>query len=554
MVVRMRNGAFIGKWALPFLVAGIFFLCGAGSAPASEEQLQKAAAEFKAKNFLKAKDLYREAYLSAKSGALADRALFGLAQAEYLLKNYSEAALNLRRYAANKNAAQRDEALFMLGSSLFFLNKLSEAERVLATVGGEFTDKATITRAEIALQNRQFGLAETLFSRVDRKLLETDNRAIYVEAMLLARKGQGNQAIATVDRIPAAALRNEDLRVERAVVYLLAGRATEAVGMLKSFLQAPLSGMEQVRARRALFQAYEQLGNAGEMVKVGTELLQFDANDDLRRRVIAAYDKLGDVENALKQASQLRDRGLKSLEIEKRLRKVLEADSPQAADLVQRFAMYLHSESPVLSQSAVYLARKGKKSEGRALLQRAVKGSSPSDASLALAEIYVQEGRYDDAKKLLQPLVTHKQFGQGALLMLGEIAERKGDAKGAIELLQKTVKPGKSGKQPHIDSRLGDLYWQTGDKASAIKHYTAAADGGDVDAMIKVADAQYLGGQYRIAEKYYKKALDKDPKDAGQKQWLQYQYGKLTNKREYIEKAAAGGGEIGEAARMYLDR
>jgi len=223
-------------------------------------------------------------------------------------------------------------------------------------------------------------------------------------------------------------------------------------------------------------------------------------------------------------------------------------------DLVQRFAFYLHSESPVLAQSAAYLAKKGKKSEGRALLQKAVKGSSPSDASLALAEIFIQEGRYDDAKKLLQPLVTHKLFGQSALLMLGDIAARKGDPKGAIDLLQKTAKAGKTGKQPRVESRLGDLYWQTGDKASAIKHYTVAADGGDVDAMIKVADAQYIGGQYRIAEKYYKKALDKDPKDAGQKQWLQYQYGKLSNKREYIEKAAAGGGEIGEAAKMYLDR
>lgn len=521
---------------------------------ASEELLAKAAKESAAKNHLKARELYREAYIAARSGPLADRGLFGLAKTEYLLKNYSEAALHLRRYAAIQGVAQRDEALLMLGYANYFQNRPAEADRIFATIGGEELGRALIGRAEIALQNQQTGSAESLFSKVDKKLAESDSRAIYVQAMLLARKGYGDQAVAMIDRLSPLVLRNEDLRVERAVVYLLSGRTKEAVVLLNSFIQTPTSGMEQVRARRALFQAYEQQGKTDELLKIGIELLQFEGNDELRRKMVMLYEKQGDLENALRQASQLRDRGIRSLEVEKRLKKVLEADTPQSVDLIQRFAFYLHAESPVLAECAVYLTKKGKKSEARALLQKAAKGTGASDASLALAEIYLQDGLYDEASRLLQPLAATKQHGQAAQVLLADLADRKGDSRGAIALLQKSLKQGKPGKQSRIEVKLGDLYWRAGERAPAVRHYDAAADAGDTEAMVKAADAHYLSGHFGKAEKYYKKALDKDLKDARQKQWVQYQYGKLTSKRDYLEKAAASGGEIGEAAQIHLNR
>lgn len=521
---------------------------------ASEEILTKAAAEIKVRNYLKARDLYRDAFIAAKSGPLADQALLGIARSDYLLKNYSEAALNLKRYVANQNAADRDEALTMLGYAYLLQHKLTDADRTFSSVGGEYASKALVGRAAIALQNQQPAAAESLFARVDKRFAETDNRAIAVQAMLLARKGLGEQAVAAIDRIPAPALRDEDLRVERAEVYLVAGKAKEAETMLRSFIQNPSGRLEQVRARRVLLRAVEVQGKQDEVLSIALELLSYDPNDDVRRKVIAIYDRKGDLENCLKQASQLKDRGIRSLEIEKRLKKVIEDDTAQSVDLVQRFAYHLHQDSPVLAQAAAYLAKKGKKAEGRVLLQRAVKGSASSDASLALAEIYIQEGRYDEAQKLLQPLMGGKASGQSALLLLGDIAERKGDTKAAIDLLQKAVKQGKQGKLARVEMRLGDLYWQSGDKTAALKYFSAAADAGEIDAMIKLADAHYLGGQARLAEKFYKKALDKKPADPKQMQWIQYQYGKISQKREYIEKAAAGGGEIGEAARMYLNR
>lgn len=539
---------------LLFILAAICSVVLAVSAHASEEMLNKAAAELKARNYLKAKDLYREAYISAKNGPLADSGLFGLAKTEYLLKNYSEAVLHLKRYAAKQDAPQRNEALAMLGYAYFFQNRLAEADRTFSTVGGGEASRALIGRAEVALQNNQAAAAESLISRVDRTLVDTDSRAIYVQAMLLAKKGMGDQAVAMINRVPLLVLREQDLRVERAVVYLLGGKSKEAITLLNSFLASPLSGMEQARTRRALVLAYELTGKPDEMLKTALELLQFDSSDELRRKVIVAYDRKGDLESALKQASQLRDRGLRSLEVEKKLKKAIEADTPKTVDLVQRFAFYLHAESPMLATCATYLAQKGKKLESRNLLQKAVKGTGATEASLALAELYVQEARYEEAAKLVQPLVGSKQHGQSALLLLADIADRKGDTQGAIALLQKTQKAGKSGKQPRLELRLGDLAWKSGDRTGAIKHYTAAADAGEVDAMVKVADAQYLTGQNRLAEKYYQKALSRDLKDARQKQWVQYQYGKLTGNRESLEKAAAAGGEVGEAARIYLNR
>jgi len=138
--------------------------------------------------------------------------------------------------------------------------------------------------------------------------------------------------------------------------------------------------------------------------------------------------------------------------------------------------------------------------------------------------------------------------------LLADIAARKGDLKDAIELLKQSSKLKKSGKNSQTEARLGDLYWKLGEKTTALKHYTNAADAGNFDAMVKLADRQYLEGRYKLAEKYYKKALEHLPKDSGYEQWLHYQYGKLTHKRDYLEKAAAAGGEIGEAAKIYLQR
>jgi len=84
---KNRCTGFRGKFMLStfhiikswFFLILLVFICTAscGYALASEELLQKAAAEMQAKNYLKAREFYREALISPQIGPLADQALFG---------------------------------------------------------------------------------------------------------------------------------------------------------------------------------------------------------------------------------------------------------------------------------------------------------------------------------------------------------------------------------------------------------------------------------------------------------------------------------------------
>ncbi|KAF0183713.1 MAG: tetratricopeptide repeat domain protein [Nitrospirae bacterium] len=517
---------------------------------ATEELLQKADKNLESKNYLKAKEEFREVFIAAKTGALAELALFGIAKSDFLLKNYSESVLNMQRYIASQSAARRDEARIMLGYSYLFLRKYPEAQKAFEAAGGEFAGQSLLGRAELALHAGQVKSADQLLAAVPSSSFDS-NRAMFVKALLLAKKGAGSEALSLIDKVSAPALRDEDIRVDKAEIYLLSGRIKESEAFLKSILAAPLSSVEQLRARRILLQAYERQGRTDDMLTIAQDLLSYDTNDEVRRKLIVLFDTKNDLENSLKQIAQLRDKGLRSLEVERRLKKALSEGGPKTLDLLQRFAFHLNAESPVLAEAANYLAKNGKKAEARSLLQKAARSGTPSEASIALADIFIQEGKHDEAKKLLQPLLTTKQHAQSALLLMGEIADKKGDVRGAIDVFEKTAK---RGKQPRIESRLGDLYWKTGDKKAALKYYSSAADQGDTAAMVKAADAFYMSGQNKPAEKYYKKALDSKLEDGTQKQWAYYQYGKLAQKREFLEKAAGGGGEIGEAAQMYLYR
>ena len=518
---------------------------------ATEELLQTAEKNLQSKNYLKAKDLFREVFLGAKDSSLSERALFGLAKSDFLLKNYSESVLNMQRYMALPNASRRDEGRLLLAYGLLFQRKNAEAQKAFEAVGGEFTSQALVGRAELALQAGQLKSAESLLASIPASFFDTNNRAQFARAFLFAKKGMGNEALSLIDKIQPAVLRDEDIRVEKAEIYMFAGKAKEAEGLLRTIIASPMGGTELVRARRLMMQVYERQGKTDAALALGNELLPFDGTDEIRRRMVALYDTKDDFENALKYSSQLRDKTSRSLEIERRLKKALSTPGPKTLDLVQRYAFYVNAESPVLAESADYLSKNGKQAEARSLLQKAAQSGVPSEASLSLAEILVREGKYDEAARLAKPLLSSKKYGQGALLVMGDIADKKGDLKGAIDLFEKTAKRGRS---PHIESRLGDLYWKKGDKKTAIKHYGIAADSGDIEASVKAADAYYMNGQNRLAEKYYKKALDGKLDDGRKKQWVQYQYGKLTQKREFLEQAAAGGGEIGEAARMYLNR
>ncbi|HMK43833.1 MAG TPA: hypothetical protein VK445_06820, partial [Dissulfurispiraceae bacterium] len=262
-----------------------FLLMSSFSSWAWEELLERADTDLKAKNYLKAKENYRQVYLTEKKGSLADRGMFGMAKADYLLKNYSEATLNLKRYLSSAATEQRNEAHLMLGYIYMFDRKYTDAARAFEQVGGDFAEKAMIGRAEIALLSGKTSEAERLLERVGKGQFDGSPRAQYIQALLFARKGRGGDALADIDRLSPQALKDEDLRVEKAEIYTACGKAKEAEVMLKGIVSAPMGISEQVRARRALMRAYEVQGKRDEMLALGLELLPYDTNDEVRRKI-----------------------------------------------------------------------------------------------------------------------------------------------------------------------------------------------------------------------------------------------------------------------------
>jgi tetratricopeptide (TPR) repeat protein len=158
--------------------------------------------------------------------------------------------------------------------------------------------------------------------------------------------------------------------------------------------------------------------------------------------------------------------------------------------------------------------------------------------------------KFTKAEKILSPLTLDGRYLFRTSYMLSDIMERQGKYSSAIEYLTKIVKAAKDYK---IAAKLGDLYWKTGDRRSAMRYYIAASDMGDGLSSVKAGDCLYMFKDYARAKTYYKRAIDYAVKDTKSLQWAQYQYGKLAKNRDYLKKAATGGGEIAEAAAIILE-
>lgn len=515
---------------------------------ASEEKLKTADEYLRTKNYIKAKEVYRDIFLAAPKGTLGEKALFGMGKADYHLKNYYEARQNIKRFiSASQIPEYRDEAHLMLGYISLHFQKFREAEQYFEAVGESLKEKANIGKAEVALKAGDMARVEYFLETLSKRTIETDPRALYMRAMLYSSKGMQRDSVSTINRILDSALKEQDIRVEKARILFNAKKLKEAERLCRSIIDSPTSSIEKINAKRVLLQIYEVEGKVDDALKLGLELSPYEPGDDFKRKIISLYDKKGDLNNAMKYLSYLSNNKLRSAEIEKRIKSVISFKDPKAVEYVQRFSFSLDADAPFIVDASRYLIANGKKIEGKQLLMKALKGAVKGEASLYMAELLIQEGKYVEAEKILMPLTMDTRYLYKAFYMIADIMERQGKYAAAIEYLSRIVK---TATDYRIAAKLGDLYYKTKDRKGAVKYYIIASNKGDGLSSVKAGDCLYISGDYAKAKTYYRRALDYNVKDLKSLQWAQYQYGKLTKNRDYLKKAIAGGGEIAEAAAM----
>jgi len=534
------------------LVCGLFFFCLMSllffvqPLQASEEKLKVADGLLKEKNYLKSGQIYKEVFLSTKKGPLSERALFGLGKSEFNLKRYFEAQLHLKRLlSVYPQTVFANETYYLLAYVSAYSKKFTEAEHYFDKAGGELREKAVIGKAEIALRTGSAKKAEDLLTELNSKTRERNPRAVFLKADLFSRKGQNKEAVDTIKKISDAALKDEDLRVGKAVILFYASRFADAEALCKTIIRDSGSSLEVLNAKKTLAKLYSYTGKTDNALALYLEIFPREMEDETALNLARLYTKKGDTGNALRYLTFLKDKKARGSEMEKQLKPLVDAKDPNALEYVLKYEGYVALDSAFTVEAARYLIANGKKKEGTALMRKAYKGSGNGEDALYLAEMLINEGKSAEAKKILFPILFDRRYFYRASYLMGEISRREGDYAQAIKHM---LSAAKEAGDHSIYSRLADLYWETGDRKSAQKYYIAAADSGDSGSSIKAADLYYLEGDVKKARLYYKKAMDKGIESAKDQQWTYYQYGKLAGDRDSLKKAADSGGLVGEAA------
>ncbi len=518
---------------------------------ADEDQLKSADSSYRARNYSEADEIYRDVFINSKKGPLAERALFGMAKSDYKLKRYNMAHMNLDRFLlVYPQSVNVNEAFLLLGYIFMYDHKMDQAERNFERVVGPLKQLADIGRAEVALRSGNVAAAETIIGAVDKKYLEYNPRALYVRAAILSKKGMHKEAVNMISKVLNAELKEEGLRADKALIYFNASLYNETEKLCKSIIADPASKLELQKARKILARLYEGKGRVDEALALYLEIVPYDPDDSIKMSIAKLYEIKGDTGDALRYLSLLKDRSIRSAEMERLLKKLMAARNPEAVAYLGKFSAAISEDSPFIVTAARYLIENGKKLEGTLMLRRAMKGVEKGDAALSMAGVLFNDRKYSEAKKLVEPLLFENRYFIQATFLMSDILSREGDPAGAITCLEKATKYSKDSR---IDSKIADLYLETGDRTTALKYYKTASGRGGAVAALKAGDLLYLSGNVSQSRMYYKRALSLGLSDQKNLQWAYYQYGKMTGNKEYLKKAVKSGGIVGEAAGLQIE-
>ncbi len=497
----------------------------------------------KIENYLKAKEIFQR---NTENPSLAPQALLGLAKAEYGLGNYYEATVPLKRLLRDfKNSPQVNEANLYMGLSLLKVGRIKEAEEYLNKVQAPFEKKAMIGKAWIALGKGDLKTVDTILSTLDKKDFQ-DPEVALLRIKYLTLTGRANEALKEFNL--NFKLKKPAYDLDKAEILYKAGKYEDAEATLKKFIERTTKLADVIRAKRLLFDIYQNQNKTEEAIKIGKEIYFYIPTDDFRLNLYNIYLNQKNYEEAIKMVFILRDKNLKNSKMEEFIKKVI-GEAPEKAPIyISKIYPFLPPDSYLLIESANFLISNNNLKEAKNLLKKVQTGPRKAEAVLPYSHILIKEGKYEEAKKLLEPLKDKKPE---ALSLYAHILDKEGHKLSALQSLRKAEK---SIKDTDTLVLLGNLEYSHGDRQKALKHWIKASQLGNSDASVKSADYFFLLGKTKEAVLYYKKAIDIGITDSNTLMWVYYQYGKITKDKTYLEKVAASKGELAEAAKAILEK
>lgn len=162
---------------------------------------------------------------------------------------------------------------------------------------------------------------------------------------------------------------------------------------------------------------------------------------------------------------------------------------------------------------SILLTRKAYKAAGVFLSRAVAVERKNEEYRIALTEAFYQQGRYEDAYKVIGPLVRKGDIKPSALRWAGLIYKAMGNPDTAKQILENAIQVEKDCSECYI--ALGDLYFDEADYRNAASRYQSAFDTKDFssDAAIKLAHCYMKMGREGQAEHIYEKVLEESPQD-----------------------------------------
>jgi len=530
--MKMRINKFI-------LIASILIF----SIAYAEDTLKKGEDFLKIEDYINAREFFKRYTEDPK---LADKALLGLAKAEYFLGNYYEATIPLKRLLRDfKNSSAINEANLYMGLSYLKAGRFREAEDYLKKVESPFDKKAMIGYGWLALHKGDLKSVEAVLHKLDKKDFNEPDTAL-LRIKYLAMTGKAEEALKEFNK--NLKLRKTLYDIDKADILIRANKFADAETLLKKFIERSKKLSDTIKAKKMLFEMYLAQNKTSEALKVGKEIYFYIPTDDVRLKLYSIYMNSNSYDEALRMLFVLRDKELKNKKIEEFIKAVMHENPEKATAYIVKIYPFLPSDSLLLLQSAQFLISHGKYNEAKNLLRKIQTGPRKAEAVLPYSKILINEGKYNEAKKLLEPL---KDKNDMAKALYAQILDKEGDKLTALSYLRKISK---SIKDPDILTSIGNLEYSNGDRKKAIHYWIEASKSGNAEATLKAADYFYLLKKTKEAIQYYKRAIDIGIKDNDSLMWAYYQYGKLANDKTYLEKVANSKGELAEAAKALLEK
>ncbi|HEX5721095.1 MAG TPA: protein kinase, partial [Thermoanaerobaculia bacterium] len=180
-------------------------------------------------------------------------------------------------------------------------------------------------------------------------------------------------------------------------------------------------------------------------------------------------------------------------------------DLEVAEQTLERLEEILPGDVRLLDRRALLLDARGKPEEGMALLRKAARLNSSARRLATLAQIEIQQGENEEARRHLEQLLARAPGNAKGLSLLATLELLHGNLRRAAGLYQAMPSPG-----PNQLSNLGLAYLLLGEHGRAEKVFrkTVEMEPGNPLFVLNLADARLLRGDVSEARDLYERVIE----------------------------------------------